>query len=142
MFLQLARRSIALAAVTLALSSCAVTEDALHASSETLGNTSETSTDATSSTSHRDEDKKKPRDAKEFSEHHLDQLRGEMATGQGAHLASLAELLEVPESQRPAFYRMTKERFDRLFTDKATTALEMLAHLDEQMQQHRHFNIK
>ncbi len=115
------------------LSGCAVTEDSIKASSETLHNTSEASSDFTSSTSHKDREEKKARDVHEFSESNFEQLREDMAAGSGPHLASLAALLAIPDTQRDMFYRLTKVRFSYLFSSDKTTARELLAHLASTM---------
>jgi hypothetical protein len=128
-------RALVFTNVAFLVSSCAVTEDALKASSETLHNTSEASSDFTSSTSHKD-DQTKPRDVKQFSENNLQRLRENMAVGSGPHLASLADLLGVPVARRPAFYRLTKDQYANLFTSDSTSATEMLVRLESQLEQH------
>ena len=44
----------------------------------------------------------------------LDNLKTDMARGQGEYLASLSGLLEVPAQQRPAFFSLVQQRYPSL----------------------------
>jgi len=69
----------------------------------------------------------------EFAKVNLEQLRNDMAAGQGEYLASLAALLEIEPSRQPAFFAFTQDKFAVLFPNDRTTAVEMLATLEREM---------
>ncbi|RUQ41791.1 MAG: DUF3015 domain-containing protein [Candidatus Competibacteraceae bacterium] len=70
----------------------------------------------------------------EFARVNLDHLRSDMAAGQGEYLDSLATLLDIAPDRQPAFRELTRERFTTLFPSENTTATEMLATLNREMQ--------
>lgn len=116
--------------VALALSACAVTTDTTESSTETFENTTDASTDFTSSTSPRDDDHHSMRSRiNEFAAANLERLREDMALGSGEHLSALADLLQVSEADRPAFYGFVKERFSEWFSSDRITAEDWLAKL-------------
>ena len=128
-------RLLGVMGLTIAVSSCAVTIDSLKASSETIHNTTDASSDFTSSTSPR-EAKTPYQGAKAFTSYNFARLREDMAIGGGEHLASLAALLNIPDSNRPAFFRFTKERFSAWFNSEQATPDEVLAKLTAELADH------
>ena len=68
-----------------------------------------------------------------FAGANLDRLAREMAQGEGEALASLAHLMQIDQSDRAAFYRLTKENFAAIFASDEVTAGEMLAAIDRLM---------
>lgn len=69
----------------------------------------------------------------QFASVNLEQLRNDMAAGQGEYLGSLATLLDVDASQQAAFFAMTRAKFTVLFPNDQTTAAEMLTALHREM---------
>jgi hypothetical protein len=70
----------------------------------------------------------------EFARANLDHLRSDMAAGQGEYLDSLVSLMGVAPDHQSAFRTLTRERFTALFPSENTTATEMLATLNREMQ--------
>ena len=129
-------RLLGMMGLTIAVSSCAVTVESLKASSETIHNTTDASSDFTSSTSPREARTSKQGAAKAFTSYNFARLREDMAIGGGEHLASLAALLNIPDSNRPAFFRFTKERFSAWFNSEQATPDEVLAKLTAELADH------
>lgn len=63
-------------------------------------------------------------------------LSQEMARGGGEHLASLAELMGVPDENRPEFYTLAQNRYASLVESGDATPAAMLATLQNAMQTH------
>jgi len=59
----------------------------------------------------------------------IDNLASDMAAGRGESLDTLAQLIGIPEADRPAFFHLTKSHFGELFPADATTAGQMLTTL-------------
>ncbi|MBE2293754.1 MAG: DUF3015 family protein [Phycisphaerales bacterium] len=76
----------------------------------------------------------------EFARANLEQLRNDMAAGQGEYLDSLATLLGVSSNQQPAFFAFTKDKFSVLFPNEQTTSTEMLVTLEREMRADPRFN--
>ena len=70
----------------------------------------------------------------EFAKVNLERLRNDMAAGRGEYLASLATLLNIEPSRQPAFFAFTQDKFAVLFPTDRTTAADMLATLDRELQ--------
>lgn len=70
----------------------------------------------------------------EFANVNLDRIKQDMSTGQGEYLASLATLIGIEAGRQSAFFTFTQEKFSVLFPSNQTTAAEMLAALDREMQ--------
>jgi len=64
-----------------------------------------------------------------FAAANYDSLSQEMARGGGEHLASLAELMGVPEEGRPEFYAMAQTQYASLVASGDTTPTAMVATL-------------
>ena len=119
------------------LSSCATTTRSTEATTETLENTSEASTDFTSSTSPRDEEKaSQAHKIKTFAAVNIDRLKEDMARGNGEHLTAFAHLLGIPETHRAEFCALTKQKYPILFSSEPTTSEDMLAKLNTELNDH------
>lgn len=70
----------------------------------------------------------------EFASVNLDRIKQDMSAGRGEYLASLATLLGVEPGLQPEFFTLTQEKFTVLFPSNLTTATEMLAALNREMQ--------
>ena len=66
-----------------------------------------------------------------FVRANVEQLRHDMAAGQGEHLSALAELLAIDAARQPAFFALTRTQFPVLFPSERTTAAEMLTTLEQ-----------
>jgi hypothetical protein len=67
----------------------------------------------------------------EFVAGNMDSLAAEMASGEGESLATLAELMEVPEPQRDGFYVSLKENFTRIFTSSDIRSSQLIENILE-----------
>ena len=114
---------------------CATTTDTTESSSKTFHNTTEASSKFTSSTSPGggSSDLAKKEQALAFSKVNLERIKTDMALGRGEHLASLATLMEIPERNQQEFFSLTKTNFNTLFDSENTTAEEILARLDNEL---------
>ena len=63
----------------------------------------------------------------------FDNLARDIALGGGESLDTLSTLLEVDETDRPAFARLAQVHFDELFPNDHVTSNEMLENLDRVM---------
>ena len=116
------------------LSACAVTTKATDGTSETLQNTSDASTDFTSSTSPRKENREgEARQVQQFASVNFDRLREDMARGDGEHLRTFAYLLGIRENHQAEFFAATKKNYPVLFTEPTNSA-NLLARLDSELQ--------
>ena len=109
------------------LASCAVTTESTEGTSETFLNTSEVSTDFSSSTFPRGDGDSA--NAIKYIHFNMARLRADMAVGQGEYLSSLAVVMDINETKKPAFYHMTKAKFHQLFASPNTSAEELLGKL-------------
>jgi hypothetical protein len=64
-----------------------------------------------------------------FVHENFDNLSQDMAQGQGEYLASLGDLLDVPEGQRAEFYASTQKRYQELFHSQQPKPDQLLAAL-------------
>ena len=71
-----------------------------------------------------------------FAAANYDSLSQEMARGGGEHLASLAELMGVPEQSRPEFYAMAQTRYAGLVESGDATPTAMIRTLQAGMEAH------
>ncbi len=131
-----AKITILMGCLTL-ISSCAVFTDSMEGSTETFQNTSDASTDFTSSTSPRKEEKdSQAQKVKAFAEANFDHLKGDMARGGGEHLATFAYLLGISKSHQSDFFVFTREQYPVLIKSASTNSGEMLAELDAELVAH------
>jgi hypothetical protein len=68
-----------------------------------------------------------------FAAANYDSLSQEMARGGGEHLASLAELMGVPEENRPEFFALAQTQYTRLVASGDTTPAAMVETLQSGM---------
>ena len=129
---------IAVLSVLSVICACAVTTAPTEASSGTLENTTNASSKFTSSTSPGSDsgESAQKEQALAFSRVQLERIKTDMAVGGGEHLAALATLLGVPSDNQPQFFALTKANFSTLFSSEQTTAEELLARLDSQLDAH------
>lgn len=71
-----------------------------------------------------------------FAASNYESLSQEMARGGGEHLASLAELMGVPEESRPEFYAMAQTRYAGLVESGDATPAAMIRTLQAGMETH------
>ncbi len=65
----------------------------------------------------------------------LDNIARDAAKGGGNHLQSLAELMEIAEQDKPAFFSMTRSSYEALFSDSSVaTPGQWLTVLDRALQ--------
>ena len=70
-----------------------------------------------------------------FVEANFDNLRKEMAAGEGEYLDSLATLLEVPSSEKNDFFALTQRKYDKLFESPSTTPQQLVVALNTELTQ-------
>jgi len=131
-------RIMAMLSVLSIIYACAVTTDTTESSSKTFQNTTDATSKFTSSTSPGSGSDKsaKNEQALAFSRVQLERIKTDMAVGGGEHLTSLATLLGVAPHNQPEFFALTKANFSTLFSSEPTTAEELLARLDDQLNAH------
>jgi hypothetical protein len=69
-----------------------------------------------------------------FAAANYDSLSQEMARGGGEHLASLAELMGIPDESRPAFYALAQARYVALIESGNTTPAALIQTLQSGME--------
>jgi Protein of unknown function (DUF3015) len=74
-----------------------------------------------------------------FAAANYDNLSQEMARGGGEHLASLAELMGVPEQNRPEFFALAQSQYANLVASGDTTPAAMIKTLQSGMETHPKF---
>ena len=68
-----------------------------------------------------------------FAAMNFDNLKQDMAKGEGEYLASLGTLLGIPDSQQDEFSTLAKERYQALVPSETTTPGEMVAALSREL---------
>jgi hypothetical protein len=128
-------RTAAVLGVLCIVYACATTTAPTESSSKTFHNTTDASSKFTSSTSPGggSSDLAQKEQALVFSKVNLERLKTDMALGGGEHLTSLATLLNIPVHNQPEFFALTKANFNTLFVSENTTAEELLARLDNEL---------
>lgn len=63
----------------------------------------------------------------------FENLAGDMAQGQGEHLAALAILMGVPTDRQPAFFALAQERYRELTAQGETSPSALIKALDRAM---------
>ncbi|MDX1443402.1 MAG: DUF3015 domain-containing protein [Gammaproteobacteria bacterium] len=61
-----------------------------------------------------------------FTGDNMEKLALDMSRGEGESLAAMADLMEIAEEDRAAFYALTKDNFDRIVVSTDITAGELL----------------
>jgi hypothetical protein len=74
-----------------------------------------------------------------FATANYDSLSQEMARGGGEHLASLAELMGVPEESRPAFFALAQAQYATLVESGNSTPATLIQTLQSGMETHPSF---
>lgn len=69
------------------------------------------------------------RQALVFTAFNFDNLRDDIARGEGEYLRSLGSLMSVPADRQGHFYAFAQSRYDVLFPSRSTTPTEMLTAL-------------
>ena len=128
-------RTIAVLGVLCMVYACATTTAPTESSSKTFRNTTDASSKFTSSTSPGggSSESAKKEQALAFSKVNLERIKTDMALGGGEHLTSLATLLDIPAHNQQEFFALTKTNFSALFDYENTTAEELLARLDNEL---------
>lgn len=123
--------TIALGLVALALlSGCATTTAPTESSTKTFDKTTNATLDATSSTSPGSSESGSA-GVEAFTQENFIALKGEMAAGEGEHLAALGGLLHVPVDEEEHFLLITKNRYNKLYPSSSTTPQQMLVVLND-----------
>ncbi|MFQ5779269.1 MAG: DUF3015 family protein [Nitrospiria bacterium] len=71
-----------------------------------------------------------------FASVNLENLKQDMAKGQGEYLESLATLMAIPGEQQDAFFALTQEKYASLYKSERTTSNEMLVALNQELSAH------
>ena len=71
--------------------------------------------------------------AQAFAAINFENLKQNMAQGQGEYLASLGNLLGVPKQQEAEFFLLTQEKYALLIPSDETTPEDMLAALHREL---------
>lgn len=64
-----------------------------------------------------------------FTALNFENVKQDMAQGQGEYLASLSELLGIPEDRQATFFQLTREKYPQLVPTDRTTPAELVASL-------------
>ena len=64
----------------------------------------------------------------------MDALARDMATGSGESLEGLADLLEVDQADRPAFYSALQENYGTIYSSSDVTAEDVMTGINETLQ--------
>ena len=68
-----------------------------------------------------------------FVAENMDNLAGDMAKGEGEYLTTLAVLVEVPDSERPAFYAQLQDHFGEIYTSETVSHVEVIENIQTVM---------
>ena len=68
-----------------------------------------------------------------FASVNLENLKQDMAQGEGEHLTSFATLLGVSNAHQPGFFALTQDKYSSLFASAETTSTEMLVALNQEL---------
>src|SRR5688500_2598663 len=71
-----------------------------------------------------------------YASANFDNLSQDMARGNGEHLASFAELLNIPQENRAEFYTIAQTQYRGMLQSGENTPAAMLASLDSGMSSH------
>lgn len=125
--------TIALGLVVLGLlSGCATTTAPTESSTKTFDKTTNATLDATSSTSPGSSGSSSA-GVEAFTQANFIALKGEMAAGDGEHLAALGGLLHVPANEEEQFFWVTQNTYSQLYPSPATTPQQMLVTLNDKL---------
>jgi hypothetical protein len=68
-----------------------------------------------------------------FAEVNFEDLKGNMAAGGGEYLRTFSTLLGCEEAARPAFFRMTQDRFEAIVPSERTGPLDLVVAVKAQI---------
>ena len=68
-----------------------------------------------------------------YASANMDKLARDMAVGQGETLDSLAELMQIEQTDKAKFFALTKQNFDQIYSSENVTTGEMLTALQDLM---------
>jgi hypothetical protein len=110
---------------------CGTTSAPTESSTKTLDKTSNSTMDATSSTS--PGNKGSEARAEQFTRENYARVKRDMAVGGGEYLAALGVLLDVPPTKEKDFFSLSREKYATLYPAPHTSASQMLALLHREM---------
>jgi Protein of unknown function (DUF3015) len=76
---------------------------------------------------------KAQREQAAFAEVNFQDLKRNMAAGGGEYLASFSSLLGCTDVAKPAFFKMTQDKYETLLPTEKTTPVEMLVSVKQQL---------
>lgn len=76
---------------------------------------------------------KAEREQAAFAEVNFQDLKRNMAAGGGEFLSSFATLLGCSDSSKPAFAKMTQEKYEAIFSTTETTPMQMLKNVKSEI---------
>ncbi|MDQ7090708.1 MAG: DUF3015 family protein [Methylococcales bacterium] len=121
---------------SLVLSGCSSLTDTVAASTQTFTNvTDSTSGSSTNISKDSSPSSSNTQKAIEFARINWMNLSANMSKGEGEHLAAMASLLAVQETQKTAFYKMTQQKFVRLFKEGKASAPQLVEQLQQEVTQ-------
>ncbi len=71
-----------------------------------------------------------------FTAFNFENVKQDMAQGQGEYLTSLGSLLGVPEDRQATFFQLTREKYPQLVPTDKTTPAELVAALHSELAAH------
>ena len=71
-----------------------------------------------------------------FANVNFENLKQDMAQGDGEYLASLASLMEIEVGQQEDFFNLTQEKFSTLVPSESTTSNDLVASLNRELSSH------
>jgi len=71
-----------------------------------------------------------------FASVNFENLKQDMARGQGEYLSSLASLMGIPVEHQGDFFALTQEKYALLFKSETTTSNDMLVALEQELLTH------
>ena len=127
--------SLILIAISMTLSGCSAVTDTIAASSQTFTNVSDSSVGSSTNVSKDSSpSSSNTQQAIDFASINWMNLSANMSKGKGEHLAAMATLLAVKETQKLAFYQMTQKKFIPLFNEGKTTASQLVKQLQREVE--------
>jgi len=116
-------RALPMILLGLTMTACGTTESISDSTQNTTESTSGNTMFAPNGTMRQDQK------VHVFASMNFDNLKQDMARGQGEYLASLGALLGIPEERQAAFYAWTRDHYPVLIRSDGTTPGEMIAAL-------------
>lgn len=63
----------------------------------------------------------------------MERLARDMSVGQGEALETMADLMDIADEHKPAFFKASKENFARIFPSENVTSEQVLTSLNDVM---------